>query len=100
MNSLLYYPTISIRDSSWLPKAMLYWDGIATIAPVEYLNDPSRFSAFTRALLREGLIEIVQPEEYAYTHYEEYTAFFEWALRNAIWQGVYDVFGDPDWSGN
>lgn len=83
MDKLLYYPTISIPDPSWLPKALLYWDGLATIAPVEYLEDPSRFSPLTRALLREELIDIVQPEEYAYSHYTEYTSFFNWALRNA-----------------
>ena len=83
MDKLLYYPTISILDPSWLPKALLYWDGIATIAPAEYLNDPSRFSPFTHALLKKELIEIVQPEWYAYSHYREFTAFFEWALRNA-----------------
>lgn len=83
MDKLLYYPTISILNPSWLPKALLYWDGVATIAPAKYLDDPSRFSSFTQALLREGLIEIVQPEGYAYSHYEEFTAFFELVLRNA-----------------
>jgi len=83
MNKLLYYPTISIPDPSWLPKALLYWDGIATIAPVQYLEDPDRFSPLMRSLLREELIEIVQPEEYAYSHYEEYNIFLDWALRNA-----------------
>lgn len=63
MNKLLYYPTISIPDPFWLPNALLYWDGLATIAPVQYLEDPSRFSPLMRSLLREELIEIVQPEE-------------------------------------
>lgn len=83
MNKLLYYPTISIPDPSWLPKALLYWDGIATIAPVQYLEAPSRFFPLMRSLLREELIEIVQPEEYAYSHYEDYNKFLDWALRNA-----------------
>ena len=83
MNKLLYYPAISISDPSWLPKALLYWDGLATIAPVQYLKDPSRFSPFMRSLLREGLIEIVQPEGYEYSHYAEYNKFLDWALRNA-----------------
>ena len=82
MNKLLYYPTISILDPSWLPKALLYWDGVATIAPVEYLKDPSRFSPFTQDLLREEFIEIVQPEEYVHSHHKEYVAFFEWVYRN------------------
>lgn len=83
MNKLLYYPNISIPDSSWLSKALLYWDGIATIAPVQYLEDPSRFSPFMRSLLREELIEIVQPEEYTYSYYEEYNKFLDWVLRHA-----------------
>ena len=67
MNRLPYYPTIAIPDPSCLPKALLYWDGIAAIAPVQYLKDPAQFSPLMRSLLREGLIEIVQPEECACT---------------------------------
>lgn len=61
----------------------MYWDGLATIAPVQYLEDPSHFSPLMRSLLREELIEIVQPEEYAYFHYEDYNTFLDWALHNA-----------------
>lgn len=83
MSKLLYYPTISIPDSSWLPKALLYWDGLATIAPEEYLKDPFQFSPFMQSLLQEELIEIVQPEKYTYTHDEDFNLFLNWAADNA-----------------
>lgn len=48
--TILYYPTIKIRDGYWLRNAILYWDKIASIVPgtdynetnsveVEYLRD-------------------------------------------------------------
>lgn len=83
MSKLLYYPTISIPDSSWLPKALLYWDGLATIAPLDYLKDPSMFSPFMRTLLKEELIEVETPEKYLDVYFDEYTAFFDWAVCNA-----------------
>lgn len=82
MDKLLYYPTISIPDSSWLPKALLYWDGVATIAPIEYLQDPNRFSDLTRSLLQEGFLEVVPPEEYVDAYSDDYAAFLHWARRN------------------
>lgn len=32
----LYYPTIAIPNSSWLRKALLYWDEVASIVPYNY----------------------------------------------------------------
>lgn len=48
--TLLYYPTIEIKDGLWLRNAILYWDKVASIVPgmnydeynsieVEYLQD-------------------------------------------------------------
>ena len=39
----LYYPTIDIRDSTWLKTAILFWDSIYTIVP-ESINDPYRYN--------------------------------------------------------
>lgn len=33
--SILYYPTIDIRDGTWLRNALLYWDSISSIVPYE-----------------------------------------------------------------
>lgn len=39
----LYYPTIDIRDSTWLKTAILFWDSIYTIVP-ESISDPYRYN--------------------------------------------------------
>lgn len=48
--TILYYPTIRIKDGTWLRNALLYWDKVASIVPgmnysainsieIEYLQD-------------------------------------------------------------
>lgn len=83
MCKLLYYPYISIPNSSWLIQALLYWDGIATIVPVNIMKHPEHFSPFARKLVQEGLIETVQPEEYAFNCPDYYLSFLEWARANS-----------------
>lgn len=83
MRRLLYYPYISIPNATWLVHGLLYWDGIATIVPTEYLQRPQQFSPFARKLLRAGVIQSVLPEEYAYRNYHEFYAFLEWTEQNA-----------------
>ena len=82
MNKLLYYPYISIPNSAWLTQALLYWDGIATIVPAEFLKRPRQFTSFARDLVNQGIIETVQPEEYAYIYYYEFLGFLDWAVKN------------------
>lgn len=79
MCKLLYFPYISIPNASWLKQALLYWDGVATIVPTDYLRYPSQFSSFARELVRENIVQAIQPEEYANAYYEEFRAFLEWA---------------------
>ena len=31
--TILYYPTIKIRDGHWLRNAILYWDKVASVVP-------------------------------------------------------------------
>lgn len=35
-SSVLYYPTIDIKDSQWLRNALLFWDKIYTIVPISH----------------------------------------------------------------
>lgn len=39
--TVLYYPTINIQDSTWLRNALLYWDRISSIVPYENYLDLS-----------------------------------------------------------
>lgn len=55
---ILYYPTISIPDSEWLRRTLLYSEGVASIVPFQYAyrldSDPLMYelkqSGFYRAL--------------------------------------------------
>ena len=83
MSRLLYYPYISIPNADWLTQAILYWDGVSTIVPAEYLQKPNQFSKFARSMVREGIIETVLPETYAYSYSSEFFKFLDWATENA-----------------
>lgn len=78
---LLYYPKISIPNTAWLAQAVLYWDGLTTIVPTDYLKYPERFSRFARDLVKEGIVQTIQPEAYAYSYVHEYMQFLEWVER-------------------
>lgn len=78
MSKLLYYPYISIPNATWLAQSLLYWDGLATIVPTEFLRNPHGFSPFARQLLQDGVIEAVLPEEYAYSRPDDFLRFLEW----------------------
>lgn len=55
LGDALYYPHIDIRDGAWLRTAVLYWNGIRTIAPTSisrpYIVEESRI------LSEEGFLE-------------------------------------------
>lgn len=83
LKKLLYYPYISIPNAAWLKQALLYWDGIATIVPTDCLNNTKYFTRFARNVVRQGIIETVSPDNYAYSYPNEYLKFLDWAIENA-----------------
>lgn len=82
LKKLLYYPYISIPNAAWLKQALLYWDGIATIVPTDCLNNNKYFTRFARNVVRQGIIETVSPDDYAYSYPNEYLKFLDWAIEN------------------
>ena len=58
--TILYYPTIDIKDSAWLRNALLYWDSISSIVPYD---DYSDFSPELRYLQRCGIYKPVFPRD-------------------------------------
>ena len=69
-SSLLYYPSIDIRDGAWLRNALLYWDSVSSIVPNEY--EPE-FSPEIQFLQKEGLYIPSYPSELF--HSENYSDF-------------------------
>jgi hypothetical protein len=64
--TILYYPTISVPTGEWLRYAVLYWDEVSSIVPMEY--DPKEpkaiidYSPDIRLLESEGVFRPINPE--------------------------------------
>ena len=58
--TILYYPTIDIQDSTWLRNALLYWDNISSIVPYENYSD---FSPELLYLQECGIYKPVFPQD-------------------------------------
>ncbi len=72
--TILYYPTIDIRDGTWLRNALLYWDNISSIVPYENYPD---FSPELLYLQECGVYKPVFPRD---LFYSEYAADFTEAI--------------------
>ncbi len=62
--TLLYYPTISIPDGSWIRKALLYWDEVASIVPRGvFSKEPLITLSEDMKLLKDnGVFRFINPE--------------------------------------
>lgn len=65
-NNALYFPYINVPSTSWTTQAILYWDKLATIVPMDHLDRPEQMDVLTRELLSEGLVEPIVPGMYLY----------------------------------
>lgn len=63
----LYFPHIAIPNSAWTTQAILYWDQVASIVPIDFMHDPEPLDGFMRELLAEGLIEPILPGQHLHT---------------------------------
>ena len=59
--SALFFPYINLPNDSWSTKALLYWDSVSSIVPMQHLKRPAQMSEFMRGLLSEGLVRPVIP---------------------------------------
>jgi hypothetical protein len=73
--TLLYYPTIVIRNDQWIRQSILYWDSIGSIVP-EGLEGKLHQSYDIEILQREGLFRVYQPDDYV-QHNERLAIEFE-----------------------
>lgn len=63
--SILYYPSMDIKDGVWLRNAMLYWDKIHSIVPNQY---DANYSPEVQALEERGLYSPITPDELFYSN--------------------------------
>ncbi len=66
--TILYYPTINIKDGQWLRNALLYWDNISSIVPHENYEDLSSDLLFLESC---GVYEAVYPENLFTSEYSD-----------------------------
>lgn len=65
-NNALYFPYISIPESNWTIKTLLYWDKLSAIVPMDHIDNPEQLSPFMRALLERDLATQIFPSQYLY----------------------------------
>ena len=58
--TILYYPSIDIRDGAWLRNAILYWDEVSSIVPYENYPD---FSPELLYLQELGVYKAIYPQK-------------------------------------
>lgn len=76
--TILYYPTINIKDGQWLRNALLYWDNISSIVPHKRYK---RLSPDLQYLKESGVYEAIYPNT---LFRSEYARGFEKAVRERI----------------
>lgn len=64
MSGLLHFPFISIPRTEWLLQALLYWDNIASIVPLDFVEHPEWYTPAMAELVESGLVTQVFPEEH------------------------------------
>ena len=71
LQSILYYPTIDIKDSAWLRCAALYWDEVCSIVPnkdynmfspeILYMRERGQY----RAIYPQAIFTLGKPAEFS-----------------------------------
>ena len=63
-DSVLYFPYISVPQTAWFARVLLYWDQVGSIVPEPHARDLSRVSPFMRDLVHARLVEPIVPGEF------------------------------------
>lgn len=71
--TILYYPTISIRSDRWLRQSLLYWDEIGAIIPDGY--DDNDLPSDVQYLKHEGIFRPFRPNQITHQGWEKVTEF-------------------------
>lgn len=83
--SILYYPTINIKDSIWLRSAALYWDEVCSIVP--YSEYPE-FSPEIQYMQERGQYRAIYPQDMLFS--QDVNAFMQ-----TLEQRLHKVFSSP-----
>jgi hypothetical protein len=82
MTSALYFPYIRVPQNEWFARALLYWDSVGAIVPMNYWRDPEQLGPYMVALIREGLVEPIAPVAFVGQAANFSSKFIEYLDRN------------------
>jgi hypothetical protein len=82
MTGLLYFPYISIPDTPWLTRSLLYWDEVGSIVPYDYIHVPENLTPFMRDLVASQLVRQVFPEQYTWQIHDFEDSFIAYLERD------------------
>jgi hypothetical protein len=91
MDKILYFPLISIPKSKWLMGALLYWDKVGSIVPLEFLDRPHMLDKHMLELVEAELIEPVVPEQYLWRVRNFERAFLDFIDNNPIFSHISEL---------
>ena len=61
--NILYYPTINIQNEDWIRNALIYWDEISSIVPMDYNENPViELNGNVQFLRDEGFFRPISPD--------------------------------------
>lgn len=107
MNKILYYPYINVPRTDWTLRTLLYYDTVGTIVPYEYFRRPeNNYEPFMLELVREGLVEPINPMDVLHRSWEIFRPFIEFiendrlnARRLNSLRGRYHNLEEPEFHG-
>ena len=83
MRNLLYYPNISLPHTDWTMRALLYYDNVGAIVPMQYFYNPELYEPFMREMIRNELIIPIEPMSVLERPWEISQAFLEYISCNS-----------------
>ena len=60
-DKILYYPYINIPNNLWTSRALLYWDNIGVIVPMDFVYNPEKLESHMHDLVTAQLVEQIVP---------------------------------------
>ena len=61
---VLYLPYISVPESAWFTRVLLYWDEVGSIVPSAYEVDLSRLTPYMQELVHAELVRPIVHARY------------------------------------
>ena len=76
-SKVIYFPYIKVPETAWFSRVLLYWDSVASIVPIDYVEEPDRLGPYMKGLVKERLVEQIHPGMYLWRARNFVNAFLD-----------------------